>query len=65
MEIKESLEAITSQEIDRKEFLKQIGLAGLAIFGVTRLISAFQHKEKGRVTSESQGYGGKINLRNR
>jgi hypothetical protein len=54
VDIKKRIDSVLQQEVDRKQFLAQIGMAGLAVFGVTNLIKGLSEKQPG---STGSGYG--------
>lgn len=55
MEIKKQIDGFLQKDMDRKEFLTHVGIAGLAVFGVSNVIKALSDQPNGRQTS---GYGG-------
>jgi hypothetical protein len=57
MEIKKTLDGLLQKDMDRKEFLAHVGVAGLAVFGVSNVIKSLT-EGSGPRDKRSGGYGG-------
>ncbi len=62
MDVRETINEVLEQEIDRKQFLQRLGIAALAAFGISRL---FKQRKQGAATRGTKGFGGTINLKDR
>ena len=58
--IKQSIARILDTEMERKDFLKLVGLGAVAATGVTQILKAVSQQAPARPVSNAQGYGGAI-----
>ena len=57
--IKQAINNLLDAEMERKDFLKMIGLGLVATTGVVQVLSALsQQPKKSTVSVQNQGYGG-------
>lgn len=56
-QIKQQVDTLVSKEVDRKEFLKHVGIGVLAMTGVVGVLRALNVVGRPENTSVSHGYG--------
>lgn len=57
--IKQTIANLLDAEMERKDFLKMVGLGLVATTGVVQMLSVLsQQPKKNTVSAQSQGYGG-------
>ena len=56
--VKQQIEKVLTTEMDRKDFLKHVGLAVVAVAGVGSLLSALGRFGQVHSSRSSNGYGG-------
>ena len=56
--IKNNISQLLETEMERKDFLKLIGLGVVAATGVTQILKTLTSQTPSRQVSTSQGYGG-------
>lgn len=56
--IKQTIANLLDAEMERKDFLKMVGLGLVATTGVVQVLSALSQQPKKTVSAQSQGYGG-------
>lgn len=55
--IRKQLNTVLQKEVDRKDFLKHVGIAAAAVVGVPTLLRVVSQGNLGPVRSGSVGYG--------
>lgn len=55
--IKQQAHALLEKEVDRREFLQHVGVAFLAVIGVTSLISSLSRMQSVEKQASPMGYG--------
>ena len=55
--IKQSIAKILDTEVDRKDFLKLVGLGAVAAIGVTSIVKAVTPIERKPAQAQNTGYG--------
>lgn len=56
--IKQQTQALLNKEMDRKDFLKHVGIAALLVTGVSAVIGGLGQVGRSNVAVQSRGYGG-------
>ena len=56
--LKDKMNQLLEQEMDRKDFLKNVGIAIVGLVGISSVLSAFgQFGQKQSTDKQSRGYG--------
>jgi hypothetical protein len=60
MALKQELNTLLNKKMDRKDFLKHVGIAVIAATGVGAVVKTLANSDSSKVSQQSAGYGGSV-----